>query len=40
MELPSVVDDASELALVVGLIVGDADWACMAGIDVRDFPVG
>ena len=25
VELPSVVDDASELALVVGWIVGDAD---------------
>ena len=25
MELPSVVDNASELALVVGLIVGDAN---------------
>ena len=25
VELPSVVDNASELALVVGLIVGDAN---------------
>ena len=25
MELPCVVDDASQLALIMGLIVGDAD---------------
>ena len=25
MELPGVVDDASKLALIMGLIVGDAD---------------
>ena len=28
MELPSVVDNASELALVVGWIAGDADALC------------